>query len=331
MIPHGGGTTRNISMSALHLWLPVVFFSLLAFASTFSLQLYSQTSLRVEELELTAFQLRAAAKGLPQLNTPDGSVIPLAETLALDTKYREEYKQSIDSITSKLNRIYELEHRIREVHDLPAKVRSSTDYVRGGVGGGIGGPSGSLGSVHEDSDELMRPSYWTYGMSEPSADLIIQEIGLRIKSLEELLVATAEKRERIACTPSILPSFSSRIRLTSRYGMRRNPFNRSKFRHHNGLDIAAPNRSPVVATAKGKVIRSTYDKYFGHFVEIDHGYGFRTLYGHLYKRKVEKGDLVSRGDTVGLLGNTGRSTGPHIHYEVHKNGKTIDPETTLVD
>lgn len=329
MIPHDKGATRNLSLSSLHIWLTIAGFCFLAFASTFTFQLYrsaqAQVQAQASELEQLAFQMRTSGDIIQHIDgiSPD-------ELAAIESKYRQDYKKSIDSITSKLNRLYELESQIREVHDLPAKVRSSADYIRGGVGG-VGGPPADLSEmVTPDGDELMRPSNWIYGLSEPSADLIIQEINLRVSSLEELLVATAEKRERIACTPNILPTFDSRRRITSRFGNRKDPFSK-RLQFHAGVDISATPKSPVLASAKGKVIRAERDGDFGNVVEIDHGYGFRTLYAHLQKCLVSPGDTVTRGDKIGLLGTTGRSTGYHVHYEVYKNGKNIDPETTVVN
>ncbi|HOD51360.1 MAG TPA: M23 family metallopeptidase [Candidatus Hydrogenedentes bacterium] len=325
MIPHGKGATRNLSLCSFHLWLTVACFCVLAFASTFTFQLYRYSQAQVHELERATFQLRTAGGVIHRIEgiTPD-------ELAAIESKYREDYKKSIDSITSKLNRLYELESQIREVHDLPAKVRSSADYIRDGVGG-VGGPPADLSDmVASSGDELTRPSNWIYGLSEPSADLIIQEIDLRVASLQELLAATTEKRERIACTPNILPTVDPRRKLSSRFGNRKDPFSK-RLQFHTGLDISAPAKSSVLATAKGKVMRAERDGDLGNIVEIDHGYGFRTLYAHLYKSVVEVGDIVMRGDKVGLVGTTGRSTGYHVHYEVYKNGKNIDPETTVVN
>ena len=327
MIPHGKGATRNLSLSSFHLWVTVAGFCVLAFASTFTLQLYRSSLAHVDALERQTFHLRTATRQEPP-RPADG--ISTEELAAIESKYREDYKKSIDSITSKLNRLYELESQIREVHDLPAKVRSSSDYIRDGVGG-VGGPPADLSEVvAPDDDELTRPSNWIYGLSQPSADLIIQEINLRVASLEELLTATAEKRERIACTPNILPTLDARRRISSRFGNRKDPFSK-RLQFHAGLDISATPRSPVLATAKGSVIRSERDRDYGNVVEIDHGNGFRTMYAHLDKLLVKVGDTVTRGDTIGLLGTTGRSTGYHVHYEVFKNGKNIDPESTVVN
>lgn len=327
MIPHGKGATRNLSLSSFHIWVTVASFCVLAFASTFTFQLYRTSLARVDVLERQTFQLRTATRG--EVSRPVEGISP-EELAAIESKYREDYKRSIDSITSKLNRLYELESQIREVHDLPAKVRSSSDYIRDGVGG-VGGPPADLSEmVTPGDDELTRPSNWIYGLSQPSADLIIQEINLRVASLEELLTATAEKRERIACTPNILPTLDARRRISSRFGNHKDPFSK-RLQFHAGLDISATPKSPVLATAKGTVVKSERDGDLGNVIEIDHGNGFRTLYAHLNKLLANVGDTVTRGDTIGLLGTTGRSTGYHVHYEVFKNGKNIDPESTVVN
>ena len=100
-------------------------------------------------------------------------------------------------------------------------------------------------------------------------------------------------------------------------------------RHHNGLDIATHYGSPVRATAKGVVSYSSYTKIYGHLVKVDHGYGLETWYGHLSKRLVKKGDPLERGEILGKVGSTGRSTGTHIHYEVKENGESVDPKKYL--
>ncbi|MCR9255065.1 MAG: peptidoglycan DD-metalloendopeptidase family protein [Alphaproteobacteria bacterium] len=112
--------------------------------------------------------------------------------------------------------------------------------------------------------------------------------------------------------------------LTSRFGIRRDPINGRKSRH-NGVDLAGRYRSPVMATAPGKVTKAGWMAGYGRIVEVDHGQGFKTRYAHLSKVKRERGDIVEKGDTVGLLGSSGRSTGPHVHYEVLKDGKPINP------
>ena len=112
--------------------------------------------------------------------------------------------------------------------------------------------------------------------------------------------------------------------ITSRYGQRIDPIN-GKAAYHQGLDIRGPIGSDVKATADGTVIVQDYDKTSGRHVVIDHGNGFRTKYAHLKKILVQKGDTVARGEVIGLVGNSGRSTGPHVHYEIHYDDKIVNP------
>jgi murein DD-endopeptidase MepM/ murein hydrolase activator NlpD len=117
-------------------------------------------------------------------------------------------------------------------------------------------------------------------------------------------------------------------RITSGFGIRNDPFT-GLLAMHEGLDFVAEPGSPVVATAAGTVIRSEYDHAYGNVVEISHVEGFTTRYGHLSKRLVQVGQSVQRQETIALLGNTGRSTGPHLHYEVMRFDRVINPTLML--
>lgn len=128
----------------------------------------------------------------------------------------------------------------------------------------------------------------------------------------------------LSAMPLALPT-SQMTRFSSPYGPRRDPFTR-KAAFHSGLDIVGPRRSEVHVTAAGKVTFAGTKGAYGRMVQVDHGHGFRTRYGHLYKILVKKGDTIEFGDTVGLLGSSGRASGPHIHYEVWFDGKTRDPK-----
>ncbi len=117
-------------------------------------------------------------------------------------------------------------------------------------------------------------------------------------------------------------------RFTSPFGMRRDPKGRGQ-RMHKGLDFAAPRGTAIYATADGVVASSGRESGFGNAVRIEHEFGFETLYAHMDRLRVEKGQRVSRGDQIGDMGNTGRSTGVHLHYEVHRNGEPVNPMTYL--
>jgi murein DD-endopeptidase MepM/ murein hydrolase activator NlpD len=128
-------------------------------------------------------------------------------------------------------------------------------------------------------------------------------------------------RER-GYTPSIWPVVG---KLESGFGGRRNPFGGSGYEFHSGQDIDAPPGTPVVAGASGTVIFTGWQNGYGQLVVIDHGGGLTTRYGHLSHIDVELGKVVTRGEFLGKVGSTGRSTGPHLHYEVRINDEPVNP------
>lgn len=151
----------------------------------------------------------------------------------------------------------------------------------------------------------------------------------KITDFQDLLTLLEKKRNLLASNPSIRPVKEGGW-YSSRFGYRNSPFTgRREF--HSGLDIAARFGTEVIATAQGKVSYAKKKMLLGNLVIIDHGHGMITKYGHLSKILVKQGDTVKRGDVVGLLGNTGRSTGPHVHYEVNINGAPVNPEKYIID
>ncbi len=130
-----------------------------------------------------------------------------------------------------------------------------------------------------------------------------------------------EQKRRLASTPSIWPT---RGWLSSRFGQRVSPFTGKK-EFHEGIDISTRMSSPILVTADGRVAFSGWERGYGRVIRIDHGHGIETKYAHLKKSMVKKGQHVKRGETIGLVGNSGRTTGAHLHYEVHRNGQTVNP------
>ncbi|MEO1614102.1 MAG: peptidoglycan DD-metalloendopeptidase family protein, partial [Pseudomonadota bacterium] len=113
-------------------------------------------------------------------------------------------------------------------------------------------------------------------------------------------------------------------RLTSSFGTRRDPFNGRKA-HHSGVDYAGPRGTPIYATAAGEVVKAGVMRGYGRIIKIKHAFGYETVYAHLHRIRVKVGDVVERGDRIGDMGNTGRSTGTHLHYEVRIHGKAVNP------
>ena len=159
-------------------------------------------------------------------------------------------------------------------------------------------------------------------------DILSKQAELQEKSLNELLEVLQQKEHEARCLPIISPVNSRFMnRISSHFGWRRDPFTR-RVRAHKGTDFSVPINTPVYATADGFISQAKVDYSrvsYGVRVVVDHGYGYQTLYGHLNKIVVKKGQKVKRGQLIAYSGNTGRSTNPHLHYEVRKGGKQVQP------
>jgi murein DD-endopeptidase MepM/ murein hydrolase activator NlpD len=159
-----------------------------------------------------------------------------------------------------------------------------------------------------------------------SLNNLTHHIAAQKTSYSEIHDLLKNKEKLLAATPAIQPVNNKELnRIASGFGRRIDPiYKTAKF--HAGLDFAAPQGTPIYATANGRVtIAGNTGDGYGNHVVINHGYGYETLYGHMVRVKVRPGQQVARGEVIGWIGSTGKSTGPHCHYEVHKNGQKIDP------
>jgi murein DD-endopeptidase MepM/ murein hydrolase activator NlpD len=149
-----------------------------------------------------------------------------------------------------------------------------------------------------------------------------REVNFEMKSYKSIYDEVQKNIHRIIRIPSIRPVEGGY--LNSTFGYRNDPIDNVK-RFHHGQDITVKSGSPVFAPADGEIKRAYYVGGFGNHIKIDHGLGYTTLFAHLSKLNVKHGQQVKRGDIIGLSGNTGRSTAPHLHYEIHYNGKPQNP------
>jgi murein DD-endopeptidase MepM/ murein hydrolase activator NlpD len=147
------------------------------------------------------------------------------------------------------------------------------------------------------------------------------------QSLQELQSYFLDQKSRLASTPSVWPA---RGWVTSDFGQRLDPYTAERVMHE-GLDIAAPHGKEVVSPSDGTVIFAGLEGGYGNVLVIDHGYGVKTRFGHLAKLEMKTGDRVKRGQIIGAVGNTGRSTGPHLHYEVRVNGIPENPRKFILE
>jgi len=155
-------------------------------------------------------------------------------------------------------------------------------------------------------------------------DVLSKQMVVQSKSLDEIVKLAKEKEDMLASIPAVLPVKKGEFYVASGYKMRMHPILKiNKF--HKGMDFTAPKGTPVYASGKGRVSLAQRSSTFGKVIYIDHGYGYRTIYAHLNKMVVKRGQQVKRGDLIGYVGNTGLSVAPHLHYEVHKNGRALNP------
>lgn len=157
-------------------------------------------------------------------------------------------------------------------------------------------------------------------------DVLSKQAVVQSRSLDEIERLAANKAELIEAIPSIQPIKNQDLtRMASGYGYRTDPFTKKR-RFHYGMDFSARRGTPIYATGNGVVKRAdNRSSGYGKHIRIDHGFGYVSLYAHLSKYNVRRGQRVKRGDIIGYVGNTGRSVGPHLHYEIFKDKKKINP------
>ncbi len=162
--------------------------------------------------------------------------------------------------------------------------------------------------------------------SSKRLDILQKQIVVQSKSLDEIAKLAEEKEKLLAAIPAIQPVRNEDLtRMASGYGMRNDPFTKVR-KMHWGMDFTAPRGTPVYASGDGVVTRADSNSAgYGKHIRIDHGYGYVSLYAHLYKYNVRKNQKVKRGDLIGFVGNTGRSEAPHLHYEIFKDEQRINP------
>ncbi|MFQ6091892.1 MAG: M23 family metallopeptidase [bacterium] len=216
----------------------------------------------------------------------------------------------VDSLMSEIDFLAEQGRALRLLADLPA-IDEETRMV--GVGG-------AALSYDELAFDLTDPAGLPASMGV-NIDRLLREAALLKSSFGEIESKLREQKDVLNHTPTIMPTAGW---FSSYFGRRRDPFT-GRRQFHKGVDIANKRGTSIYATAAGTVKYYGYDKNFGRLLVIDHGYGFETRYGHVQKSLVTKGQKVERGQKIALMGNTGRSTSSHLHYEVKLNGRHQNP------
>ena len=157
-------------------------------------------------------------------------------------------------------------------------------------------------------------------------DILTKELVIQSKSLDEIVALAKQKEKLLAAIPAIQPVKNEDLKqMASGYGYRSDPFTKIR-KFHYGMDFTARTGTPIYATGDGVVYKADASlSGYGNHIEVNHGYGYKTLYAHLSKYNCRPGQRVKRGDIIGYVGSTGRSQAPHLHYEVFKNGERVNP------
>jgi murein DD-endopeptidase MepM/ murein hydrolase activator NlpD len=295
VIPHSEESTYSVRLPFFTVQLAVAFLVLLVAGLCLLVFSYFRVSADAREVQ-----------ALRDLNRAQQEEI---NALAAETQRMMEQVKAIDDLVVFVTEKLELD--VEEIlNDLNGEAEEGFGYYRGG----------------SDPSDLRPDSLYS---SSSAANDVLDRASQNIIILQSLVPERSETLDLVSdyviqadAKPSIWPT---RGRISSGFGMRKIPYATSGYQFHTGVDIVGAYGSAVWASADGKVVFSSYRGSYGNAVVIDHGYGYETLYAHLSGFAVDAGDLVERGETVGYMGATGRTTGTHLHYEVLFTGSPVNP------
>jgi len=240
------------------------------------------------------------------------------ENLALRTQLKS-IRERIDHIGGTLDRVERFDQKLRAITLL-------SDPQRNLAMGPTESEPGAQPPAAENQFTQLASTETPRALSS-KLDKLSAEATRQEQSIQELQAYFQDQKSLLVSTPSIWPA---RGWVTSDFGQRLDPYTADRVMHE-GIDIAAPHGKEVMAPSDGTVVFAGLEGGYGNVVVIDHGYGIKTRYGHLAKILVKAGEVVKRGHVVGAVGNTGRSTGPHLHYEVRVNGVPQNPRKFILE
>ncbi len=235
----------------------------------------------------------------------------------IDAQYLPIYQTAFEilNLEKDYHRIRDLNTRLGVMLNLDEK--ESIDAPEDVFGLGRS-PNGETASLHYPA--LLRLAHKKF--DQLHASILLEEIHQQ-KVIKEIVL----QKDNLTRVPSIWPT---RGRLSSIFGYRKNPFTK-RVQFHKAIDITAKTGTPIRAPANGTVTYAKWFSSYGNTIDIDHGNGLKTRYAHLHKILVQVGQQVARGEIIGSVGSTGRSQAPHLHYEVHRNGRVVNPLYYIMD
>jgi murein DD-endopeptidase MepM/ murein hydrolase activator NlpD len=290
---------------------------------------YDQESLSYRQIEVKnrrkvrnvfAFILASALFGViglllllssPALSTP---------TEISQARELENYKLHFEQLQRKMQQVEEvmdhLQERDNQIYRVVFETNPISEDVRKAGFGGANRYNNLEGFAN--SDIIISTT--------KRLDILSKQMVIQSKSFDEVQRLALEKEKLLAAIPSIQPIANDDLtRMASGFGWRTDPFTKAR-RRHKGMDFTATSGTPIYATSDGVIKRADARALgYGKHIRVDHGFGYVTLYAHLSAYNVKRGQRVKRGDIIGYVGNTGRSQAPHLHYEIQKDGKAVNP------
>jgi len=262
-------------------------------------------------MAISGILLNVAYLNLPGIETPKEKAL-MRENANLLLNYEilnREFEQRaavLEELQERDNNLYRVYF---EANPIPEEQRKA----------GFGGTNRYKSKEGYDNSKLIIESH-------KRLDILTKQIVVQSKSLDEITKLAEEKEKLLEAIPAIQPVNNEDLtRMASGYGYRTDPFTKARKKHW-GMDFTAPRGTPVYASGNGVVIRADNSASgYGNHIRIDHGFGYESLYAHLYKYNVRNGQKIKRGDLIGFVGSTGRSEAPHLHYEIFKDGDRINP------
>ena len=299
----------------------VVFFVCMSFFLFWTTKHYrSQTQHFSEEnLELQQDVVQKKEAHEQQMQDKLSTIKTLKQQMAEARDNLELLKSKLGQSEAELEEIRKMELKVRRYLGLDADI----EVLKEGNASHQGGFTGVLGPLDGE------PQTANCTSGEDEGDLVSYSLSLR-ESMREVLRFLQDREKELNSIPSIMPVSTDKVWISCGYGYRMNPFT-SKKEFHAAIDIAGQWKTPLIAPADGTVIRVGKNHIFGNYVRIQHGHDIVTSYGHMHSVIVKKGDKVQRKDVIGYMGNTGRSTGTHVHYKVAKEGKHVNPMKYILD
>lgn len=267
--------------------------------------------LSVVAVFLAAFVLLVIYLNLPQIETPKEKALK-RELVNMQLQYgqlnrkMDQVQEVLSNVEDRDNNIYRLYF---EANPIPEEQRRA----------GFGGINRYRNLEGYDNSKLILET-------SKRLDILTKQVVVQSRSLDEIAALAKEKENLLASIPAIQPVRNENLkRIASGFGWRNDPFTKVK-KFHYGMDFTAPRGTPVYATGDGRIERADNSATgYGNHIRLDHGYGYVSLYAHLYKYNVRVGQRVKRGDVIAFVGSTGRSEAPHLHYEIYKDGERINP------